>query len=117
MSDIKLNTATGDIDVINNQITLTSDIASLVVQRLTIRLNTFEGEWFYDSEVGVPYYQNIFGNRYNKSIIDSIMRREILETEDVIDLVEYNSSFNSSTRKLNLDFIVTTSQGNVNISI
>lgn len=113
MSDIYLNPSTGDIDLSTKQPILITEIATAVRQRLHIRLNTFEGEWFYDSYVGVPYFQDILGHKYSKSIIDNTLRRTIIETEDVVELVEYSSSFNPSSRTFNTTFTVTVSNGDL----
>ena len=113
MGDIYLDPATGDIDFSTKEPTLITDVATAVRQRLHIRLNTFEGEWFYDSSVGVPYFQGILGQQFSQSIIDNTLRRTIIETEDVIELTEYSSSFDRMSRTYNLSFTVTTSTGDL----
>jgi len=113
MGDIYLDPATGDIDFSTKEPTLITDVATAVRQRLHIRLNTFEGEWFYDSSVGVPYFQDILGQQFSQSIIDNTLRRTIIETEDVIELTEYSSSFDRMSRTYNLSFTVTTSTGDL----
>lgn len=115
MSDLYLDPTTGDIVLVGNSPVLVEDTLSLVRQRIEIRLNTFLGEWFYNSEVGIPYYEEILTQRYNKPIVDSLLRSEILETEDVIEITSFETSFSSSERKLSYSIEVATNQGSVTV--
>lgn len=117
MSDILLDPKTGDIAMVGCSPVLTTNLAELVAQRLHIRLNTFEGEWFYDSSVGVPYFQDILINRFNKYIIDNTIRRIILETEDVINLLKYEGVFNPELRVYEITYSVEITQSPTNGSV
>ena len=56
MADLKLNEDTGDLEITNNDLSLTYGVDSRR-QHLEIRLRTFLSEWFLDTTVGVPYVQ------------------------------------------------------------
>lgn len=113
MGDIYLDEATGDIAFINKTPVLITDNGKAVRQRLYIRLNTAQGEWFYNSEKGVPYFQDIFGTRGSQGLIESILRSEIIETEGVLEILSFSSSFNYSDRKLNIETTVSTREGDI----
>ena len=117
MTDIYLNPTTGDIALVGNTPTLITDSATLIRQRLQIRLNTFLDEWFYDASVGLPYYTEILTQRYDKFLVESVIRREILETQGVLELTSFSSTFNTRERKLDFNFNVTTSQGVISVQI
>ena len=117
MSDLFLDPTTGDITLVGNSPVLVEDTLSVVRQRIQIRLNTFLGEWFYNSEVGVPYYEQILTQKYDKSIVDSVLRSEVLETEDVIEVTSFETTFDKATRKLNFYIEATTTQGSVTVQI
>ena len=117
MSDLYLDPSTGDIALIGNSPVLIKDTLSLVRQRIEVRLNTFLGEWFYNSEVGIPYYEQILTQRYDKTIVDSILRSEVLETKDVIEVTSFETTLDKATRKLNFYIEATTTQGSVTVQI
>ena len=106
MSDLLLDPLTGDIGMVGCSPTLTTSTMELVSQRLKIRLDTFLGEWFYNSEVGVPYFEEILTKRFNKDIITSILRSVILETEGVVSIVKFDSFFSAATRSYETKYSV-----------
>lgn len=117
MSDIYLDPTTGDIDLVGNTPILITDSATLIRQRLQIRLNTFLDEWFYNASVGLPYYTEILTQRYDKFLVESVIRREILDTQGVLELTSFSSTFNAKERKLDFNFNVTTSKGVISVQI
>lgn len=106
MSDILLDEITGDIKVVANTLILTTDIGLLVRQRLQIRLDTFLGEWFLNSEIGVPYFQTLLKKPYKELLTDSIFKGVILETEDVISITKFETTFDAKTGVYTLNFSV-----------
>ena len=73
-----------------------------ILQRLWIRLNRELGEWFLNTEVGLPWYQNGYGmlgaKPQRKNDIDLLIRREIARTEGIIQILKYNAIYASGTR-------------------
>lgn len=112
--DILLNEDTHDIVFINGDCPITDGQKTTVAQRLKVRLQTFLGEYFLNTSIGVPYYQRIFGKIKNKSTIDTIFQREILSDEGVIEITSYRSDLDVSTRYLEVTFTVRTSEGVTN---
>jgi hypothetical protein len=113
MSDLLIDPATGDIKIVNNAPILETDEATLVRQRLTIRLNTFLGEWFYNLEVGVPYFEQILTQQYQRFLVENILRDVILKTEGVVRITNFEGTFNPRERVYNATFTVTTLNQNV----
>lgn len=106
MSDILLDPSTGDIAMVGCSPKLTTNLAELVTQRLYIRLNTFLGEWFYNVEVGVPYFEEVLTRRFDKSLVDSLLRSVILETEDVVNIVKFEGVFIPELRTYKINYAV-----------
>lgn len=104
MSDILIDQSTGDIAIVNCNPTLTTNTSELVAQRLQIRLNTFLEEWFYDSQVGVPYFEQVLVKPYQKSVVESVFRSVILATENVVRIIRFESEFNPQTRTYELTY-------------
>ena len=103
MSDIRIDTDTGDIEIIEGELSLTSG-TDAIRQHLKQRLNTYFREWFLDQRIGIPYFEHILKKNPVPSVIDSIFKREILTTPGVIELIEFNLDFEPGLRELSLSF-------------
>ena len=114
--DLLLDAETHDIVFDNSGATATTEQKQSVAQLLKIKLLTFLGEWFLNTDNGVPYYQQIFGKVRSKAAVDAIFREKILEEPEVLELVEFESSINAE-RTYSLTFRVRTTLGQITDSI
>lgn len=103
--DILLDEATHDAIFVNGETPVTNGIAGSLKQRLKIKLLTFKGEWFLNTNYGTPYFQQIFGKRRSKSSVDIIFRELIQDDNDVLSIVRFDSSL-SAKRTYSLSFTV-----------
>lgn len=104
--DLLLDSDTNDIIFVNGQCPVTQRLTDVVAQRLKITLYTFLGEWFLDTSIGVPYFQQIFGKVRSKSTIDLIFQRIIANDPDVIEILSFESDLAASTRGYTMTFQV-----------
>ena len=102
MSDITLD-INWDILVTGSDLTLTTGVDA-IKQHLSQRLKTFYGEWFLNAEQGVPYLQQVLKKNPDMTILDSIFKREILNTPDILQLTEFSLDIDATTRTLALVF-------------
>lgn len=108
--------ADGDLNVSDaSEVTLTTGLQA-IQQHLQVKLRMFKGEWFLNTEVGVPWFQDILVKQPNFVIIENTLKTEILETAGVLSLVTFDFDFNSSTRLFELDFKALTEEGIVDFS-
>lgn len=99
--DILLNNTPGSLDYhdavfINGPLMtegVTSTPAEVVAQRLSIRLQTFLGEWFINTVYGVPYWQRILGKKVSKTAVDRIFQEQILSERGVREITSFSSTF------------------------
>ena len=108
----------GDAIWINGPLTsenLTTDPASVVAQRLRIRLQTFFGEWFLATDYGVPYFQRILSKKVSKTSVDRIFQEQILSERGVREIVSFSSTFQN--RQYDMSFRVRALDGSVTESI
>jgi len=101
----------GDLTWKNGPLTpdyTTQSRVDVVAQRLLIRLRSFQGEWFLDTNYGVPYW-SILGHKIKKSAVDLIFQREILAENGVKELTFFESTFEN--RKYSLSFRVKVTTG------
>lgn len=115
--DIKL-TENNDAIFINGPLTrqgVTSTPTETVGQRLKILLQSWKGEWFWDTEYGIPYYQDILAKKTTKSRVDLIFNQKILSEPGVKEITYFKSTF--VNRQYSLTFKVRVVDGSITAPI
>lgn len=84
-----------DLIYVNGSCPVTVGLTQTVAQRLFIMLRTFRGEWFMNTEHGIPYLQSILGKKITKSGVDNILQDKILAETGVSRISEWESSLDS----------------------
>lgn len=99
----------------NYDLALVEEIEA-VRQHLSIRLQFFFNEWFLDSTEGIKYYDIVFVKVPNLNLIASVIKTFILNTPEVLKLLEYTQDFNRSLRRLTITFRVNTTFGEITLT-
>lgn len=94
---------------------ITSTPVEVVAQRLSIRLQTFLGEWFIDTQYGVPYWQRILGKKVTKTAVDRIFQEQILSERGVREITTFTSTFKN--REYDMSFRVRALDGSTTETI
>ena len=105
--------ADGDIVLDNGDLVLLLDTeteAPATAQRLQTRLRLFQGEYFLDTQIGVPYLQSILGKKGAQDVADAAIKSTALGCPNIASLEEYTSSTNSA-RHYTATMVATTAQG------
>lgn len=76
--------------------------AEEVRQRIEIGLNHFLGEYFLNTDAGVPWDQSILGQKLSGET-SALLRREISSFPGVIRIESFDLSFNGPTRELSIN--------------
>ena len=113
--DIKLD-EDGDISLVSGDAQTTSIGAEDLAQRLRIRLNTFQGEWFMDNTLGIDWWNRVMGKNRSKMAVDALIQDSILKEPDALQIVSYTSSI-STDRKFSCSFRVRTENGAISSAI
>ena len=89
-------------------------------QRLVCRLWTIRGEWFLDTDAGVPWWptsddsgQTIMGNSANLQFVEAELKACILGTDGVATCASFSAELDHDTRKLTVTAEGTTTDGDV----
>ncbi|UAV84550.1 hypothetical protein PHB09_054 [Pseudomonas phage PHB09] len=114
--DLLIDDKTGDLIFQNGSCPVTQLQADVVAQRLRITLYTFYGEWFLNSEIGVPYIQQIFNKVTKKSTVDLIFQGLISADPGVIEILEFSSTI-SASRGYSMTFVVRVSDNTASLPI
>jgi hypothetical protein len=92
-------TATGDYVFGQGDADFFVDEPAAVAQAVKTRLRLFQGEYFVDTTVGMPWQTKVLG--YNRQdTYDAAIRSTISQTEGFSSFVSYSSELNKITRML-----------------
>lgn len=105
--------SSNDIFLTNGRIQRVSEGAQ-VLQNVRCRLLTYLGEWFLNTQVGVPYFQEIFTKPANLARAESVIKRTILRTTGVEQIISFQLNFNRTTRRLSVEFEAATTFEDIN---
>lgn len=82
--------------------------AEAVAQNVKTRLQLLQGEWFLDTEAGLPYLGQIATRPANLPLAESLIKRQILATDGVASIADFALSFDRETRRLSVSATVKT---------
>ena len=80
-------------------------------------LRSFQGDWFLDLDLGMPYYQTIFEKATSISDVEGIFLDTISKISGILDITKFDADFDPATRSLNIIFTATTTDGLLNFNL
>jgi len=105
----------GEILVTNNSLTLTTGVEA-IRQHIKTRFQLFLGEWFLDTDLGVPWFRDILIKKPSFVVVQEILKNTILETPGVLEITKFGFAYNSTTREATLEFSCISSEGPIDFS-
>jgi hypothetical protein len=120
MVDISLLETSGDWQLSNGDLVLTSDAQSIgtnpILQDILQKIKFFQGEWFLDNSLGVPWFQQILVKNPDLAKIEAIFIDLILSVPGVDALVSFEFTPNLPNRSFTLSFQAQTTMGDIDYS-
>ena len=113
--DLKLDLTSGDIEVDENDVSIV-DGADAIRQHLQIRFGFFLGEWFLDTDLGVPWFRDILIKKPSFVVVQEVLKKIVLDTPGVLQLIEFDFTFDNATREATLDFQCLSDSGVIDFS-
>jgi len=113
--DLALDDTTWDLYLEDRDLAFVSGIDA-IKQNLKQRLQTFKGENEFDTQAGMPYFQDIFKKNPDPILIRSAFVNAIVGTPGVIELSDIEFDLDQSTRELTVTFRAITTAGIVDYS-
>jgi hypothetical protein len=107
--DLKLN-ANHDLLIEDGDLVLVDGVDA-VAQDVDIRLQFFLGEWFLDTRLGVPYYQQILGAKPRLGAVASIIRKAIFTTPGVVSISDFSIDWEGATRTMSISTKIESTEG------
>lgn len=102
---------THDLLFENGECPVTKGRTDNVEQRLYIKLRTFKGEWYLNTNYGLPWLEEVLGVKVRKSTVDMIIQKAILEEAGVERITSFTSTMSPSVRTYSCSFSVKTDEG------
>jgi len=94
-----------DLAIVDYDLALTSE-SQITTQRIKQRLLTFQGEWFLNNDLGLPYFTEILGKNKSLPRIEAIYIRSIQEIEEVAEILALAAMQDAQSRTLTVNFSV-----------
>lgn len=92
--------------------------AEATAQNVRTRLMLLQGEWFLDTDAGVPYLQRIAVKPADFQYAESVIKQTILDTDGIASMESFSMSYDGNTRELVINTSVKTIYGNtLNIQV
>nr|QIG67155.1 baseplate assembly protein W [Rhizobium phage RHph_TM26] len=91
--------------------------AEAVGQHVRTRIMSYEGEWFLDKDVGLPWIRGLLGGLYDPVLAEAVIKAEILDTDGVVDINSFSVSFDRTTRGLSAFNITVTTEYDEEVSV
>lgn len=85
--------------------------AEATAQRVYTRLQLLNGEWFLNTDAGIPYLQEILVKPENLPLAESLIKKTILQTDGIQEITAFDMIFDRATRKLDIAATVTNEFG------
>ena len=116
MSQLSQDPTTGDLVFTNNQLTFV-DGADQVKQSIIQRFRTFAGEWFLDTSLGIPYFQNVLVKNPNLTLIESYFKNELWAVPGVLSIITFSLNFDPVARTISISCSVQSSAGPIQVEV
>lgn len=114
--DLLLDQQTNDLVIKDRDLQFTKTKEEEIVQRVGMKLRTFQGEWFLDTTYGIPYLQQIISRARRPQEVDAIFISEIRNIEGVNRIIDYKSNFDRTTRLYEINLNIATDFGDIFIA-
>jgi hypothetical protein len=105
-----------DLVVRDGDLSLITGITE-IQQLVADTLRSFQGDWFLDLDLGLPYYQTIFRKATSISDIEGIFLDAITSVPGILDITKFDLEFDAKNRTLNVVFTARTTDGILNFNL
>lgn len=87
--------------------------ADAVAQQIKIVLKTFMGEWFLDTTVGIPYFEDILKKNPRSEVVETVLRGKIASVTGVTRVTAFDISIDNRLRTMTINYSAETNEGTI----
>lgn len=113
--DLSINLTSRDLTFTGGDLTFKTGIEACQ-QRLQVKLLFFFKEWYLDTTIGLDWFGVAYLKNPNLSLIDNMILVSMTEDPEVINILEYSTSYNVLKRSLTVKMKIQTIFGVLNLS-
>jgi len=107
MKCLALIPQTNKFAIADHQWRFTKSKSEYIAQKIRHTISVFKGEWFMDTELGIPYIDKDDVRAYmHRRMILTALQVRIGEVQGVERFLSFTSSLDKGTRILRVDFVV-----------
>lgn len=106
----------GDYTFGNGLLDFWINVPAAVGQAVETGLLLWQGEWFLDTTVGMPWVEGVLGKNSQASG-DATIQNQVINTQGVTDISSYQSTRNDVTRSLDVQMTIDTIYGPTQVQI
>lgn len=92
----------GDLEIKNGDFTVTDSLESSTAQAISIRLKTLKGEWFADTQIGIPWLKEVLGKKRTLNYVRNLIEPMLITHPEVAKIEEFNFEEITSDRNATL---------------
>lgn len=85
-----------------------AEASEACAQNVSTRLKLILAEWFLDISAGVPYVEQVFNETSSQQLVESVLKKTILETTDVQSINSFSMVLDHRTRVAEINVALTT---------
>ncbi len=78
--------------------------AGFAVQRVTVTLDVFLGEYFLDQRIGIPYFRDVLIHKPNAATVQGVFEKAILNTPGIVQIDNLTVALDTKKRRGSLNF-------------
>ena len=110
MRDIELQD--GDVVIEGNDLAIITG-SRATRQRIEQKFRLWRGEWFLNTAAGVPWLQQVLGQRPSQQVIFGIVRRVVADDPEVDEVLNIEVDYTGSERRLSISFRARLTDGSI----
>ena len=113
--DIALDPTTNDIALQSNGLYFVDGVDA-IAQQLRITFQGFLGEWFLDTTLFMPWFQDVLIKAPSFAVVQEIFKNAILETQGILSLNDFQLNLDLGARTATLSFSALSANGPIDFS-
>lgn len=106
----------GDYTFGNGSLDFYFNVPAAVGQAVQTGLLLWQGEWFLDTSVGMPWIQGVLGKQ-TQAVADGTIQNQVVNTQGVTDISSYESEFDTVNRTMDVALKIDTIYGPTQVDI
>lgn len=111
MKDFLLNVQENTFKITNKKFNLTENKLQYLQQKIRAVLSFQQGEYFTDSNIGIPYIPDFdLTKEDHRIIIGATVQEKLMNIDGIKSLVSFDTEYDNSKRQLEISFVVKTDE-------